>query len=570
MSSAPSPPIPAKTHPLQIGILCNNGVITRWQEKCIDELRKLDFVRISFIISNTGGQGGKSGGFWKKLTKLTLYRVYMKLLNIEAYRTIAISKVLPETEVLKVTPVKKGKYSDYIAPDDLAEIAKRKPDALLRFGFRILRGDILELAPYGVWSYHHSDETIYRGGPPCFWEIYRHQPVTGAILQKLTEHLDGGVILKRGNFPTSLHSHAQTVNTVMFGSSPWVKQLCIDLHHGKTHHFRQEESASGAMINKSPKSLQVISFLLKIFFNKCTAHLKSLFATEFWRIGILKRPIHTLISDPQIKEVHWMPASKGSSYNADPFGFYDGKEYYLLHETFDYKGKQAWIGLSVLDEDLRIRRKEVLIRSGKHLSYPFILEHEGNIYMLPENNFENQTHLYQWDRQQKKFEKVSELLENSALIDGSLVYYNGKWWLFGTFTATGSRHQLYLFYADRLTDQFTPHLNNPVKTDIASARPAGTPFVYNEKLYRPAQDCSTTYGARVILHEVTEISTAFFEEKSVSIIAPEKRDRYNKGLHTIAPLGSYTLIDAKTYKFDFHNFVRQFSGKVAQRFRRNA
>ena len=39
-----------------------------------------------------------------------------------------------------------------------------------------------------------------------------------------------------------------------------------------------------------------------------------------------------------------------------------------------------------------------------------------------------------------------------------------------------------------------------VKTDVRSARPAGTPFVYQGELYRPAQDCSRTYGGSIVIH----------------------------------------------------------------------
>jgi methionyl-tRNA formyltransferase len=42
---------------------------------------------------------------------------------------------------------------------------------LLRFGFNILSGEILTVARYGVWSYHHGDNDYYRGGPPHFWEL---------------------------------------------------------------------------------------------------------------------------------------------------------------------------------------------------------------------------------------------------------------------------------------------------------------------------------------------------------------------------------------------------------------
>ena len=36
---------------------------------------------------------------------------------------------------------------------------------MLRVGFNIIRGEILNVPKYGVWSFHHDDEVKYRGGP---------------------------------------------------------------------------------------------------------------------------------------------------------------------------------------------------------------------------------------------------------------------------------------------------------------------------------------------------------------------------------------------------------------------
>src|SRR6266567_2602478 len=66
----------------------------------------------------------------------------------------------------------------------------------------ILAGEILTAARYGVWSYHHGDNDFYRGGPPHFWELCERAPLSGVILQVLTEELDGGVVLCKSLFAT--------------------------------------------------------------------------------------------------------------------------------------------------------------------------------------------------------------------------------------------------------------------------------------------------------------------------------------------------------------------------------
>ncbi len=77
---------------------------------------------------------------------------------------------------------------------------------MLRFGFGILKGDILNVSKLGIWSFHHADVDKFRGGPTAFWDIYYNHPLNGAILQKINNKLDQGSILKAGYLKSVDHS----------------------------------------------------------------------------------------------------------------------------------------------------------------------------------------------------------------------------------------------------------------------------------------------------------------------------------------------------------------------------
>ena len=109
---------------------------------------------------------------------------------------------------------------------------------------------------------------------------------------------------------------------------------------------------------------------------------------------------------------------------------------------------------------------------------------------------------------------------------------------------------------------FEPHPANPVKTNICSSRPAGNFFIENDILYRPAQDCSKTYGGRIALNKITKLTTTEFEEETVGYINPVKNSFYNKGIHTISSAGNYTVIDAKRFTFVWAAFCYQLMRKV--------
>jgi folate-dependent phosphoribosylglycinamide formyltransferase PurN len=67
-------------------------------------------------------------------------------------------------------------------------------DLVVRFGFGLLRGEILTAPKWGVVSFHPADIRRYRGlGPPQVYLDGRN--TIGVTLQRLTEEIDGGKII---------------------------------------------------------------------------------------------------------------------------------------------------------------------------------------------------------------------------------------------------------------------------------------------------------------------------------------------------------------------------------------
>src|SRR5205807_8550436 len=111
------------------------------------------------------------------------------------------SSALATVPSMEVEPIGK-KFVQRFPAEAIEQIRAHDLDVLIRFGFNILHGDILQAARYGVWSYHHGDNEFYRGGPAHFWELREGSPLSGAILQVLTEELDGGLVLCKSLFAT--------------------------------------------------------------------------------------------------------------------------------------------------------------------------------------------------------------------------------------------------------------------------------------------------------------------------------------------------------------------------------
>jgi hypothetical protein len=125
---------------------------------------------------------------------------------------------------------------------------------------------------------------------------------------------------------------------------------------------------------------------------------------------------------------------------------------------------------------------------------------------------------------------------------------------------------LFIYHADQFEGPWQPHQNNPVKSDVRSSRPGGTPFMLHGKLYRPAQDCSVSYGSAIAINEITELTENSFAEKTVRRIEPRAEWKFNKGLHTFSIVADNILIDAKRYAFNFDNFKHILARKIKRIF----
>jgi hypothetical protein len=217
-------------------------------------------------------------GPWKKLKSLVraqnrLWVMYQRFCvdgRIHALESVDLSGELGDLPALRCRVIRKGRFSEYFSPDDVRRVREAGLDFLLRFAFGIIRGEILESARYGVWSFHHDDEQRYRGGPPAFWEIYCQDPHTGVVLQRLTERLDGGIILKKGLFETAGHSYAENRDRGLFGGAGWPAEVCRDIYAARADYLFSKPSQSAAPIYRAPAEAQMLRYLGILGWNKLT------------------------------------------------------------------------------------------------------------------------------------------------------------------------------------------------------------------------------------------------------------------------------------------------------------
>ncbi|MEO5644196.1 MAG: hypothetical protein ABIQ40_12155 [Bacteroidia bacterium] len=555
----------SKEHPLRVAILCRNYMFDAWEAACIREVMSLPDVKIVALIAEE--QNSKPPySFTNKLAKYPYRNFYWRYydryrLDIPAYKEVSLEKEFVSVAFLSCKPELKGKYSQHISADDIAIIKSHQPDIILRFAFNILRGEILTVAKYGVWSFHHADEQIIRGGPAAFWEIYNRIPVTSAILQRLTEKLDAGIILRKGHFPTIFHSYEKNLDQLLNGTKTWMRQAILDISTGNSPALTGNAVTTSAPVFTFPRNFQMVRLRTKLFANKIKFHWRELMQPEQWNIGVLEQNVVDVLTDGISENVQWLPPPQSNEYYADPFGWKHKDELKIVFEKYSYKDQKGSIAVSDKNGNM-----QSLLEAKVHLSYPFVIDredaNESNRVILPESCAAN--HIFCFDSANPKNGKV--LAANLPAVDATPVLFNGRWWIFCTLPTELSNTELFIYHAPQFEGPWLPHRNNPVKCDVRSSRPGGTPFIIDGKLYRPAQDCSTSYGAAVVLNEVLILTENSFAERTVKRIEPRKEWKFNKGLHTFSIAGNNILIDAKRYTFNFDNFGHILSRKIKRIF----
>ena len=532
---------------LRVGILCNGAHFQQWQADCIRQVMSVPGVQMAVLVVNEiANEATTPKGFLDRPWGTALYRTYRRRwFKPAAMAKVDLSHELKSVPVIACRAEQRGS-GQYFAEADLERIREHRPDVLLRFGFNILRGTVLDLPTYGVWSYHHGDELKYRGGPPGLWEIMKGDGLIGAILQRLTDNLDAGRVLRKGWFPTVDHSLQETVDTVLTHSTPWAAQVCRVLLEGDVHAADGMESGSKAPLYKYPNNIQFLSFLWKQFGNKLRFHREELRAHEEWNLGVLYQPIQALLEEKPNLNVRWLPAPSTVSFRADPFGYMDPEgNLNVLYEKYDRATGIGAIHRIRPKRDNVLKRSRTMLSLSTHLSYPYVVEHEGTVYVIPENAAGGGVDLYRVDASNEALELVTRMLD-VPLFDPTVFQHEGRWWLMGTLAPLTNVH-LVAYHAPSLQGPYSPHALNPIKADLRSARPAGTPFLHEGKLYRPSQDSEESYGHRVVINHVQELTPTAFREEAVKTIGPINGSYWNKGLHTISAVGDITLVDGKRY-----------------------
>ena len=226
---------------------------------------------------------------------------------------------------------------------------------------------------------------------------------------------------------------------------------------------------------------------------------------------------------------------------ADPFTFVVGNKWYMFFEVLNEDRNVGEIGLATSFDGLAWTYSGIVLREDYHLSYPYVFEHNGTYYMMPDISGIKGVRLYRAVEFPQRWEYVATLVNDRNYADANVFYFNGKWWMFaGEGWTSPGRGNCYLFYSANLLSGWIEHPKSPiVVNDMSKARPGGRPFVFDtDRVVRVAQKDNVIYGEKVRVFEVDLLTETEYREHEISAspILQQSGSGWNaSGMHTFSP-----------------------------------
>lgn len=549
---------------LRIGVLLDGGGIPAWAAHMLERVQASACAQVVLLVVDASPRPAPPP-LWRRLLRAPAHTARAALRRLllgfnarwlelpspfrSAFEPRLLSPAFDAVARLPIAP-QRSLTSDRPLEADVAAIRSHDLDVLLRVGFRILRGPILEAARHGVWALHHGDNRSMRGGPPGFWEVMQMWPAVGATLQVIGEDVDNGLVLARTATENIVDSLDQTLDNLYWKALSLVPRQLALLHaKGPERYFADVRASQphpdfySQPLFRSPDLPQLARLVARKAWRKLRRRLDNLRRFDQWIL--LVRFADDLPSSLWRYRRLLPPKDR---FWADPFVLQRDGRYYLFFEELVFARGKGHLSVAEIDEQGRVGPVTPILVKDTHLSYPFVIEHGGELYMIPEEQEQRCVPLYRCVEFPARWEKVMNLLDDVRAVDATLHYHGGRWWLFANLLDNGvgaNSDELHLFSAPEFPSRdWTPHPQNPVVSDVQRARPGGRLFERDGRLYRPSQDCGRRYGWALNLNLVERLDAQEYRERPVTRAEPTWAPDM-LATHTFNAAGRLYVMDAE-------------------------
>jgi len=360
----------------------------------------------------------------------------------------------------------------------------------------------------------------------AFWEVYNRRDRIAFTIEQISH--ESSRVLFSGEIAT-FRFVTETAARLLRESFPYlIQQIDTFVHTGDF--FVHPNAKSYPFQNKTPNLFQHLGYLTKtaVLFAELAVRRKIL--KQYTRFSVA----FSFGSTEELKEHPAKILSKGHAiqpppnhFYADPFVWTKEGRHICFLEDYDYTQNIAWISAVEIFEDGSYEILGEVIKEPFHLSFPYLFEYGGELYMVPESSAANSIRLYKCINFPLEWEFQKELLSNIKTADTMLFSHEGKWWMLtnqSTKNNADQAAQLFVYYNDSplKSEGWKPHPLNPVLFSSDGGRNAGIVLSDSGLPIRAGQrQRFNIYGAAFCLNQITELTETTYKERRIANIEPD-------------------------------------------------
>ncbi len=533
---------------MRIGLIIEEfQSLPNWQLRIIDAIRKHSRLEIGLVIQDLRPPKSKCGskiGTFLLETQIKIEKNFF----FKPAETVNKAKIIHELKAQGVPSLKMNSLrgAPNLEYQDMEVLKNAHLDALVNLSSQKIEEEIVQLFPFGMLTLRHNKDVLGNSLPYSFWELLKRSSTLEVIIEQTQYNSRTEIVLDRAFFNPHW-SVVRSDNIILEGSVSLFMKTLENLSKRSSHErVNVPESLSKQNgIGLIDVSRYCLRFYFRLFQKFSEAIYVKIFGWHYqcWTLFIgqgsfLESDLFKLKPMKLPKNEFW----------ADPFLFKNKRNTYVFFETYCYKAKKGKISCGLLENGKLINVQDVLERDY-HLSYPFIFEDNGEIYLMPETVENKRLEVYKCVRFPDSWELYTTAFEGEMVADAFFYRdFSNQNWLFVNKKPIESlplNTELYIYRVDSVKlEVLEPHAQNPVIIDSRVARNGGAIFHYQGKVYRPSQrNIDGVYGKALNINKVLELSIDKYEEENYRIFEADN----SKGLismHHLHQLDNMFIFDA--------------------------
>jgi hypothetical protein len=528
---------------LRLGILVDSvSALSPWETRLFDKIcrdERLELVVVLTSAFDASSQATRQSSFADRAFKLDA----ALLARAPEHDAPAFDEALTKAKVWLVTPAD-AKPGGTVSAETAAAVSNLALDVLLVHGLDDLSTSLCQHAKFGAWWLQHAGQRLNVTAPDQALACIQPGPLVAVQLVTTPDSHNTPRMISSAVFNTE-RSPATTLTRTAEKSVSLIWRALLRLAGTQKLNFETDGALAARQSRlHSAGALHYGRSLAHTVSNKITKQVAQRAGRHHMRWSLFFG--EGAFDSKKLAQMQEAVPAPGEFW-ADPFLMEKNGETFVFFENYVYGTGRGKISVGVY-RDKKLHVLGDALNLPYHLSFPFVFEHEGDMYMMPETSEAKRVEIWKAVEFPLKWKRHSTALEGQSVADPVLFHDENRWWLFANISNTTFEdhcNELHVFEVDGpALKHVTPHPLNPVVIGADTARNAGRIVRQDGKLLRLSQNNSHgIYGYGLNVMEITQLDAGQYQERRVLTVEPTFKPGLI-GCHHMDQCGGVFVVDA--------------------------